>query len=129
MGFPKCVNNEEFIQVIEKAMRRGATLNLILINKEKHPNNVKIKAVLAALTMKSWSFRFLGQQEGHTANPGGKWIPRKLVNIQGSCPPSSRAAQSNKEVRQKYQEACMDEQGAPGQSQTQKGNLQRMSKG
>ncbi|PKU46491.1 rna-directed dna polymerase from mobile element jockey- hypothetical protein [Limosa lapponica baueri] len=35
--------------------------------------------------------------------------------------------QANKEeVGQKHQEACMDEQGAPGQSQTQKGSLQRV---
>jgi len=34
---------------------------------------------------------------------------------------------SNKEeVRQNCQEACMDEQGAPGQTQAQKGNLQKV---
>ena len=35
--------------------------------------------------------------------------------------------QPNKEeVGPKHQEACMDEQGAPGQTQTQKGSLQRV---
>jgi len=29
-------------------------------------------------------------------------------------------------VRQKRQEACMDEQGAPGQTQTEEGSLQRV---
>jgi len=33
---------------------------------------------------------------------------------------------SKKEVRQKCQEVCMDEQGAPGQTQAQKGSLQRV---
>jgi len=50
-----------------------------------------------------------------------------LVNIQGSPPSSSGAMDLNKEeVRQKFQEACMDEQGALGQSQAQKGSLQTM---
>jgi len=44
--------------------------------------------------------------------------PRKLVNIQGSRPPSSGAMHPNKEEGgQKRQEACMAEQGAPGQTQ------------
>jgi len=30
------------------------------------------------------------------------------------------------EVKQKHQEACIDEQGAPEQTQTQKGSLQRV---
>jgi len=33
---------------------------------------------------------------------------------------------NKEEFRQKCQEACMDEQGAPGQTQTQKGILQRV---
>jgi len=33
---------------------------------------------------------------------------------------------NKEEVRQKHQEACMDEQGAPGQPPTQKESLQRM---
>jgi len=53
--------------------------------------------------------------------------PRKLVNIQGSPPPSSGAMLPNKEeARQKHQEACMNEQGAPGQTQAQKESLQRV---
>jgi len=33
---------------------------------------------------------------------------------------------NKEEIRQKCQEACMDEQGGPGQTQTQKGNIQRV---
>jgi len=52
---------------------------------------------------------------------------RKMVNIQGSPPPSSGAMCPNEEeVSQKCQEACIDEQGAPGQTQTQKGSHQRL---
>ncbi|GAB0185748.1 mitochondrial enolase superfamily member 1 [Grus japonensis] len=53
--------------------------------------------------------------------PGRKRDPRQLANIQGSTPPSSGAMHPNKEqVKQKHPEAPMDEQGAPGQSQTKK---------
>ncbi|PKU45851.1 a-kinase anchor protein 7 isoform gamma [Limosa lapponica baueri] len=41
-------------------------------------------------------------------------------------PPSSGVVHPKKEVRQERQEACMDEQGAPGQDQKQKGGLQRV---
>lgn len=67
MRIPKYVSNKVFTQVMEKPMSRGAMLNFTLINKEEHLSNVKIKGVLDAVTMKSWSPRFLGQQEGHTA--------------------------------------------------------------
>ncbi|PKU44335.1 rna-directed dna polymerase from mobile element hypothetical protein [Limosa lapponica baueri] len=60
-------------------------------------------------------------------SPGGKMGPRKLANIQGSPPPNSGVVHPNEvEVGQKHQEAYMDEQGAPGQTQTHKGGLQRM---
>ncbi|GAB0206735.1 mitochondrial enolase superfamily member 1 [Grus japonensis] len=60
-------------------------------------------------------------------SPGGKRGPRQLVSIQGSPPPSSGEMHPNKEeVRQKCEEACMDEQAGPGQSQMQKGSLQRV---
>ncbi|KAJ7416955.1 hypothetical protein BTVI_34319 [Pitangus sulphuratus] len=45
---------------------------------------------------------------------------RKLVNIQGSPPPSSRPHPDEEEIRQKFLEAYMDEKGASGQTQTQK---------
>ncbi|GAB0188222.1 mitochondrial enolase superfamily member 1 [Grus japonensis] len=55
-------------------------------------------------------------------SPGRKRGPRQLANIQGSPPPSSRVMHPNKEeVKQKHQGAPVDEQGAPGQSQTKKG--------
>ena len=49
-----------------------------------------------------------------------------MVNIQGSPPLISGEMHPNKEeVRQKHQ-ACVDEQGPPGRSQTEKGSLQRV---
>ncbi|PKU32048.1 dtw domain-containing protein 2 [Limosa lapponica baueri] len=55
--------------------------------------------------------------EGTLPCPRGKRGPRKLVSIQESPPPSSGVIYHNKEeVRHKCQEACMDEQGVPGQT-------------
>lgn len=54
-------------------------------------------------------------------SPGGKKVPEKLVDIQGS--PSVRSGlmvPSQEKFRQKHQEVCMDEQRDPGQTQTQK---------
>lgn len=52
---------------------------------------------------------------------------RRMLNIQGSFPASLRVVQpSEEEVRIKLQKAYMDKQGAPGQAQTEKGNLQRV---
>jgi len=55
----------------------------------------------------------------------GRWDTSKLVNTQGSPSPNSGTTHANKEaVRQKHQEACMDEQAAAGQTPRQKGSLQ-----
>ncbi|PKU31591.1 hypothetical protein llap_18106 [Limosa lapponica baueri] len=55
------------------------------------------------------------------------WLPRKLVDTEGSPSPSSRAVHPNEqEVKQKRQEACVDEQGVPGQTQAQKGSMQKV---
>lgn len=55
-----------------------------------------------------------------------KYQPRKLFDIQGS-PPSSGAMHANKEeLRHKHLEACMDEQGGPGQTQAEKEGLQEV---
>lgn len=41
-------------------------------------------------------------------------IPEELVDIQGSSPPISRKAYPDKlEIKQRQQEACMEEQRAP----------------
>lgn len=54
-----------------------------------------------------------------------KRVARKLVDIQESPLPSSEAMRLNKEeVGEKHQEAYIDEQNAPGQTQTQKRDLQ-----
>jgi len=50
-----------------------------------------------------------------------------MVNVQGSPPQSSGMVHPHKEeVKHKCHEACVDEQGAPGQIQAQKGRLKRM---
>lgn len=62
--------------------------------------------------------------------PGEKRGPRKLVNIQGSPHPSSEMMHpKEEEVRQKCQETCRCDRGAPGQVQTHKGSLQRVETG
>jgi len=49
-----------------------------------------------------------------------------LINIQESSPPSSREVHPNEyEVRQTFQEACVNEQGAPGQAD-KKESIQRV---
>lgn len=56
---------------------------------------------------------------------GGKRDPGKLVNIKRSHLSGSGVMYPDKkEVRQKFQETCTDEQQAPGQTQTEKGSLQ-----
>lgn len=59
--------------------------------------------------------------ECHGIKPWREEGPGELVNIQGLPPPTSEAMHPNKqEVRQKCWEVCVDEQGAPGQTQTGK---------
>lgn len=50
---------------------------------------------------------------------------RELVNIQGLSPPGV-IHPNKKEIRQKFQESCMDEQRALGPTQTKKGILQKV---
>lgn len=46
--------------------------------------------------------------------PGEKKSPGELVDFQGSPPPDWRTLHANKqEIKQRQQEACMDEHGAP----------------
>lgn len=45
-------------QVIEKPMRRGALLDVILIHREVPTGDARLKAPLAALTMRWWSLGF-----------------------------------------------------------------------
>lgn len=45
--------------------------------------------------------------------PGDKRGPGKLVDFQASPPPSSRKVHPNEqEIKTRWQEACMNEQGA-----------------
>ena len=132
-------------------MRRGAMLDLVLTNKKGMVGNVRLKGSLGHSDHEIVEFKILRTArrthsklttlEFRRADFGllrdllgripwdkaleGRGTSRKLVNIQGSAPPSSSNA-SQKEVRQKCQEACLDEQRAPGQTQAQKGSLQRV---
>ncbi|GAB0182327.1 hypothetical protein GRJ2_000698000 [Grus japonensis] len=134
-------------------MRRGAMLDLVLTNKEELVRNVKLKGSLGCSDHEMVEFKILrAERRAHSklgtldfrrADFGlfrdllsrvpwdkaleGRRGPRKLVSIHESPPPSSGAIHPKKEeVKQKCQEACMDEQGAPGQAQTKKGSLQRV---
>ncbi|GAB0187151.1 hypothetical protein GRJ2_001180400 [Grus japonensis] len=151
--FLECVDDNFLLQVIEEPTRRGVMLDLVLTNREGLVGNVKLKGSLGCSDHEMMEFKILrAARKVHSKLttldfgradfglfrdvPGrvpwdraleGRRDPRKPVCIQGSPPPSSGAMYPNKEeVRQKHQEACMDEQGAPGQTQTQKGSLQRV---
>jgi len=67
--------------------------------------------------------------ESHRIRLGEKPGPRKLTDIEGSPPPSSRAVHPNEQkVGQKCPQACVDKQGAPGKTQTQKKHTEGESK-
>ncbi|GAB0178039.1 nucleoside diphosphate kinase 6 [Grus japonensis] len=133
----------------EEKTRRGAILDLVLTNNEKLVENVKLKGSLGCSDHEMMEFKILrAARRAHSKltaldfrradfglfrdvlgtlgqSPGGKKGSRQLANIQGPPPPSSGAIDPNKgEVRQTCLEACMDEQGAPGQTQTQKGSVE-----
>ena len=62
--------------------------------------------------------------------PGGKRGPGKLVHIQGAPPSSSAEVHPDEEqVGLKGQEACMDERGAPGPTESKEGGLERVEAG
>lgn len=61
--------------------------------------------------------------------PEGRGAPKKVLIIQGSPPPSPRSVNPSKqEVKQKCQEAHMDEQDAAGKTQAQKQSMQKVSR-
>ncbi|PKU39374.1 rna-directed dna polymerase from mobile element jockey-like [Limosa lapponica baueri] len=143
--FLECIDDKFILKVTEKTMKRGAMLDLVLTNKEKLVGNVKFKGSLGCNDHEVVEFKTVrAVRRAHSkyitldlrrADFGlfrdllgsitREKAPRKLVSIQGSTPPSSRAVYPKKEaVRQNCQKACMDEQGAPGQAQMQKGSLQ-----
>ncbi|GAB0204290.1 hypothetical protein GRJ2_002894600 [Grus japonensis] len=150
--FLECVDDNFLLQVIEEPTRRGAMLDLILTNKEGLVGDVKFKASLGCSDHEMVEFRILRAARralsklaaldfsradfGLFRNLLGRIPWDKALegrgaqdswSIQGSPPPSSGAMHPNKEeVKQIHQEAPVDEQGAPGQSQTKKGSLQRV---
>lgn len=61
---------------------------------------------------------------------GEKRGPKKLVDVEGIHPPSSRAVHPNEqEVRQKYQQTCMDQQRAPAKLKLTKEVYRRWQQG
>lgn len=59
-------------------------------------------------------------------NHESKWAQESLLILKDHSLPNSRALHlTEDEVRQKCQEAYMDDQDTPGQIQTQKENIQR----
>jgi len=61
--FLDCIDNF-LLQVIEEPMSTGAMMDLVLTNKKGLVGNMKLKdslGALAAVTMKWWSSRSLGQ--------------------------------------------------------------------
>ncbi|GAB0180838.1 hypothetical protein GRJ2_000549100 [Grus japonensis] len=128
--FLECVSDNFLLQVIEELMRRGAMLDLVLINKEGLVGNVNLKGSLGCSDHEMVEFKILraarrvhskltapdfrradfglfrdllGRIPWDKALDGGKKGTRKMVSIQGSPPPSSGATHPNK-VRQKCQD-------------------------
>ena len=131
----------------EGPTRKGALLDLILTSQEGLTGNVKIEGSLGCSHHEMVEFRNvragrrvtskLTTQDFWRADSGlvkgllgrvpwdkalaGSGGPRKLLHIQGSHLPSSREVRPNEQqVRPKCQEACVDEEGAPEQTQTKR---------
>jgi len=59
--FLDCVDDNFLLQMTEKSTRRGAMLDLVLTKTVELLGSVKLRGTLAAVTMKWWSSRSLGQ--------------------------------------------------------------------
>ncbi|KAJ7427523.1 hypothetical protein WISP_06092 [Willisornis vidua] len=132
-------------------MRRCAMLDLVLTSKEGLVGNVKlwgkfgcsnhkmvpfenleavrrVHSKLVSLDFRRADFGLFRHVLGRVPGNEVKRGPRKMVCVQGSPPPCSGAMHpSEEEIKQKCQGASVDEQGLPGQTQTQKGSLQRVN--
>ncbi|KAM9637491.1 uncharacterized protein ACIBXB_013101 [Morphnus guianensis] len=85
----------------------------------------RAKTKITALDFRIADF-CLFREESHGIGPGGKRGPRKLVDTQGSNPPSSRTVQPNEQaVSQKCQEVYTDEQADPGAARSPAGRSSR----
>ncbi|GAB0202872.1 hypothetical protein GRJ2_002752800 [Grus japonensis] len=144
--FLECVDDKFLLQVTEEPTRRGAMLDLIVTNKEGLVGDVKLKGSLGCSDHEMVEFKIvrtvrrahnklttldfqradfslfrdlLGRipwdkaLEGRGAQDSWLIFKGHLLQAQERCIPTKR-------------KACMDEQGAPGQSQTKKGSLQRV---
>ncbi|PKU47462.1 hypothetical protein llap_2202 [Limosa lapponica baueri] len=139
--------------VIEEPTRRGAMLDLVLNNKEGLVGIVKLKGSLDCSDHEMVKFKTLrGGRRPHSklinldlrrADFGlfmdllvrvmwdkvleGRGTPKNWLIFKDHLLQAQEEVCPNKEkVSQKRQEACMNAQGTPGQTQTQKGSLQRV---
>ncbi|GAB0208559.1 hypothetical protein GRJ2_003321600 [Grus japonensis] len=151
--FLECVDDNFLLQVIEEPTRRGAMLDLILTNKEGLVGDVKLKGSLGCSDHEMVEFRILRAArracsklttldfsradfglfrdlpgripwdkalEGRGAQDSWLIFKGHLLQAQERCIPTKRKSSKN------TKKPPMDEQGAPGQSQTKKGSLQRV---
>ena len=108
-------------------MKGGVLLNFILTNKEELVRDVKVRnkegmrQIAGSQPWTSCSGICLGDEPGEERGSG------ELVDLQGLPPSCSRMVHSHvHEVKQRWMEACMDEQGAPEKTQTEKGSMKEM---
>ncbi|GAB0183298.1 hypothetical protein GRJ2_000795100 [Grus japonensis] len=151
--FLTCIDDNFLLQVTEEPTRRGVVLYLVLTTREGLVGDVKLKGSLGCSVREMVEFKILraarrvhskltaldirradlglfrdllGRVPWDKALEGrgaqDSWVVFKdhLLQAQEQCIPTEE------KVRQKHQEACMDEQEAPRQTQTQKGSLQKV---
>ncbi|GAB0204032.1 polycomb group RING finger protein 3-like [Grus japonensis] len=152
--FLECVDDNFLLQVTEEPTRRGAMLDLVLTNKEGLVGDVKLKGSLGCRDHEMVEFRILRAArrahsklttldfrradlglfrdllgripwdkalEGRGAQDSWLVFKNHLLQAQERCIPTKRKSSKNTK-----RPPPMDEQGAPGQSQTKKGSLQRV---
>ncbi|PKU40674.1 glycerol kinase [Limosa lapponica baueri] len=151
--FLECIDDIFLLQVTEESTRRGAMLDLALTSQEGLVGNVKLKGSLGCSGHELVEFKILRTArmvhsklttldfrradfgvfrdllgrvlwdkalEGRGVQENWLLFKDHLLQAQEQCIPTKR------KLGKKSQEACMDEQGASGQTQTQKGSLQRV---
>lgn len=136
--FLECIGDDFMTQVIKKLIRGDSLLDLTLANKVKLVRDVMVGGSLACSDHEMMDVSIL--TEGNKANGSiitldftrtdsdlfrelvgncSIWFwreegPKKLDDFQGSGSPSSRMGHAHmQEVKQRQQEACLDEQVAP----------------
>jgi len=151
--FLGCADDNFLFEVIEEPARRGAMLDLVLTNKEGLVGKVKAKGSLDCSDHEIVEFKILRAVsrvhnkltalDFRRADSGlfrdllgrvpwdkaleGRGAKKNSLIFKDHLLQSSGVIHPNKEeVGPKCQVACMDEQGVPGQTQTQKRTLERV---